>query len=346
MKDSLISIVVPVYNAGRFLSATIESALGQTWRKLELILVNDGSTDDSQRIIDEYKAKDPRIISITTENMGAPHARNTGLDAASGEYILFFDADDVMLPREAELLLAGMEEGTDLVIGSRDKITEDGKRFQSDTLKPGLYDPRGKDIDYLIHISPFPNNKLYSARLLREKDVRFRDVKIAQDANLYLKYLAVCGKVRTIADTVCLYRVVDNSISRTYSRKVIDILRCEEDIEEFAGRNGANETYLQAMNGVFVKFCLGQIMKIGFMKDRATREEVLDTVGNSILDRAKEKDIRDPRALRSIERIRQMLRHRKWYTSDAYCLCRRISSGLRQRAIRAAVRLRAVKSAH
>lgn len=333
MNNIKISIIIPVYNAEKFLRETIQSVLSQTYHNIELILVNDGSSDNSQQIIDEFEKIDTRIISITTENMGAPHARNTGFDASSGEYVIFFDADDIMLPNEVTLLCSNICEGVELVIGSRDKITENGKTFRSDRLKAGTYDPTTKDIEYLASISPFPNNKLYSSKVLKSKQVRFHDVKIAQDANLYLKYLSVCRNVVVISECVCLYRVVGNSISRTYSNKVIDIIRCVKNIEGFALENKANDYYITAMYAAFIKYCYGQIMKIGFMKDKKTRLEVLDTIGSYVLSLSISKKIENKHALRLIAEIKKMLDSKKWYTSSTYCFYRKISMVLRQFAI-------------
>lgn len=335
----LVSIVVPVYNADKYLEKTIESFINQTYKQIEIILVNDGSTDNSQQIIDEYAKKDERISSITTENKGAPHARNTGLDSANGEFIVFFDADDVMLPDEITILCSGLGEDIDLVIGSRNKITEDGRIFQTDKLKDGVFDPKSDDIKYLINISPFPNNKLYSKKVLIDNKIRFHDIRIAQDANLYLKYLSVCKNVRTISQSVCLYRVVDNSISRTYSKKVIDIINCEEDISQFTKEYGADKSFISAMNTVFIKYCYGQIMKIGFMKDISAREEVLNTIGEYVLRLVNQSRLDKEQAKHYIVKIKRMLAYKNWYTSSFYCLYRKVAKWIRQTAIKLMVKI-------
>ena len=336
---SLVSIVVPVYNAEKYLNKAIESFMGQTYKQIEIILVNDGSTDNSQQIINEYEKKDGRIRSITTDNKGAPHARNTGLDSANGEYIIFFDADDMMLPDEIELLCNGAGEGIDLVIGSRKKMTEDGKIFQTDKLKDGVYD-HSTDIMYLISISPFPNNKLYSKKVLIDNNIRFHNVRIAQDANVYIKYLSVCRKVRTISEPVCLYRIVDNSISRTYSKKVIDIIECVENISRYVRKHGADDLFITAMNTIFVKYCYGQIMKIGYMNDKPSREEVLNTIGKYVLDKADQNTLDNEKSEKYIVKIRRMMAFKKWYTSSLYCVYRKTVKWARQIAAKLVVKMK------
>lgn len=141
---SKISFIVPIYNTAEYLSACIESVLTQTYENLELILVNDGSTDASGKICDSYQESDMRVRVFHTENMGNAAARNHGLDAVTGEYITFLDSDDKVDPDFCERLLRLFEtEKVDIAVsGSRrnemyknhtDIVTmynnEDGIRF-------------------------------------------------------------------------------------------------------------------------------------------------------------------------------------------------------------------------
>ena len=100
----MISVIVPVYNVENYLSRCLDSIVSQTYNNLEIILVDDGSSDGSGRLCDEYVHKDDRIKVIHQENSGVSKARNSGLRVASGEYILFTDGDDVMHPRMIETL--------------------------------------------------------------------------------------------------------------------------------------------------------------------------------------------------------------------------------------------------
>ena len=93
MGDSLVSVVIPCYNAAPYVGEAIESALGQSYPHTEVIVVNDGSTDGSQAVIDRYAR---RIRTVATENEGACHARNAGIEMASGEFVKFLDADDIL----------------------------------------------------------------------------------------------------------------------------------------------------------------------------------------------------------------------------------------------------------
>lgn len=102
--NELISIIVPCYNSERFVKKCVDSILVQTYKNIEIILVNDGSTDSTPAILDEYASKDTRIKVINKENGGLSDARNVGIDKALGSYIIFIDSDDYILPNHVESL--------------------------------------------------------------------------------------------------------------------------------------------------------------------------------------------------------------------------------------------------
>ena len=112
-----LSIIVPVFNVQNRLKECVDSILLQTYQNFELILLNDGSTDDSALICKEYRNKDSRIVFVDKKNSGAGETRNAGIDAASGEYIVFIDSDDTVEPHMFEVLyhLISQKEDIDLV---------------------------------------------------------------------------------------------------------------------------------------------------------------------------------------------------------------------------------------
>lgn len=105
--DPLISIIIPVYNSERYLEKCVNSVLNQTYKNLEIILVDDGSTDLSPRMCDAFSVQDSRIKVIHQENQRQAAARNTGIEVASGEYIMFVDSDDYIADDMCEYLMDG-----------------------------------------------------------------------------------------------------------------------------------------------------------------------------------------------------------------------------------------------
>ena len=101
-KEYKLSVIIPVYNVEEYLVETLDSVVNQTMDNYEIILVNDGSTDNSQSIIDDYAKRYENIVSIYQENSGPGKARNKGIDVSRGEYIIFVDSDDI-IPRDALL---------------------------------------------------------------------------------------------------------------------------------------------------------------------------------------------------------------------------------------------------
>lgn len=115
--NALISIIVPVFNRQNVIEECLRSAFVQTYRNFELLVIDDGSTDDTLAICRRLAEEEPRIKLLSGDHAGVSAARNKGLDAAAGEYIFFLDSDDVLHPRLLETLVTGME-GTDAKIGA------------------------------------------------------------------------------------------------------------------------------------------------------------------------------------------------------------------------------------
>lgn len=124
----MVSVIVPVYNAEKFLNKCIGSVLGQTYKKIELLLVDDGSKDDSKKICERYISKDSRVKIIFQENGGPAAARNTGIKHAKGELVFFLDADDFIEKNTLEILLAKYNRShPDLVMSNFSKLENSGR---------------------------------------------------------------------------------------------------------------------------------------------------------------------------------------------------------------------------
>ncbi|MGN0514976.1 MAG: glycosyltransferase family 2 protein, partial [Lachnospiraceae bacterium] len=180
MKESLISVIVPVYNTEDYLRPCIESILRQTYPYLQIILVNDGSTDHSGEICDEYKLKDSRIEVIHQENGGVSIARNIGMKLAKGEYVSFIDSDDYIHPQMYEFLLQSIKEDEysfSMVLGKRvydyNNYFQHHKLFKKHPLTQeqmikGLFNSAPVNgVDELQMIVVW--NKLYKRELLEEE---------------------------------------------------------------------------------------------------------------------------------------------------------------------------------
>ena len=199
-----ISVIVPVYNVEKFLPFCIESIINQTYKDLEIILIDDGSTDTSLAICNEYSKKDKRIKVIHQENHGLSHARNTGIENASCDYLSFIDADDIISPYFYEYLMNLMQKNNvDIVQCSVVKINQD------DVANYHFSDTLNKNFHFLDSVTALHNlhdenlqtcmesivtwNKLYKASLF--DDIRFPVGKIHEDEFTTYKLLCKCDSI-------------------------------------------------------------------------------------------------------------------------------------------------------
>ena len=162
----LVSIIVPVYNVEKYLWGCLNSLVDQTHQNLQIIVVDDGSRDDSGEICEEFARRDSRITVIHQENKGVSAARNAGLEKVRGEYLLFVDGDDTLEPDTVEVALRGFVNDTvDVVIFGVTKIWKDEQRRLDLALETGIFSKeqvlRGILKDYASMGAGFPVNKLW-----------------------------------------------------------------------------------------------------------------------------------------------------------------------------------------
>lgn len=212
----LISIVIPVYNVEGEFTRCLDSVLGQTYGNLEVILVDDGSTDGSGLLCDEAASRDGRVKVIHKENGGLSSARNTGLRTATGDWLLYVDSDDAIMPDACEALLdTGRKSKADLVMGDAVHETSDGKEAMShDCLEPGtLYTARDGIIKLIKNhefYAPACFN-MYKPFLLKKNNLFFAEGILHEDMEmqprLFLSMASIAYSGRTF------YRYIDRSTS-------------------------------------------------------------------------------------------------------------------------------------
>ncbi len=190
MKDVKVSVIMPVYNAADFLEESISDILTQSFKDFELICVDDGSTDDDRSIIEKYAKKDKRIKLISQPNKGGGAARNTGLDAAKGEYVLFLDADDRFESYllEKTVCVAEKEKSEVLVFAADefDFVTKK-KRPAPWLLQSGF---NGYDGNLFHYTTTTVWNKLFRRDYLKNNNIRFMDERVVADT-MYFMFFAL-----------------------------------------------------------------------------------------------------------------------------------------------------------
>ena len=221
----LVSIIVPIYNVEKYLRKCIDSILNQTLENIEVILVNDGSTDNSGKIIDEYKVRDSRVIAIHKENGGQSSARNIGLDIAKGKYIGFVDSDDWIDKDMYNQLVKKIEKSqSDICVCGRILYSENDTLLNKIEVKNETIDFNKQSLGEYTVNKLFYNhtvvvwNKIYKKDIIDTNKIRFKDVSYVGSEDALFNYSILChvNKISSI-DKVFYNQLERNgSTSRSY----------------------------------------------------------------------------------------------------------------------------------
>lgn len=267
--ENQISIIVPVYNSQRYLSRCLDSLVNQTYGNIEILLINDGSTDNSLSIIREYAEEYPQIRFFTQENRGVGAARNIGLKNAIGEYIMFCDSDDTFEPSMCEdMLLTMQNEHVDMVmcniyihkkngsyvakVGSYEFAFKDGKY----RLSPGIMD----------RINVFVWSKIFKKSIIDKFNIAFPNIKPGEDNSFMYHYLSVIDNVYMLNKPLCNHFEVEGSTMYNFKRGQIRISEMYQKIhllELF--HNFLNENNIFEKNRVYFSMTFKRQIKFAFL---------------------------------------------------------------------------------
>ena len=221
-KDLKISVIIPAYNAEKYLTETLDSVVSQTMSDsdYEIIIVNDGSSDHTADILEKYKNLYSNITVINKENGGPSSARNAGLDIASGEYIYFFDADDLLINNSLEALYQCAEEkNADLVIGKYNVLTPyklSPVRTLDNLVCLDNIDKYNTDILQTFALW----NKLFRLDLIKQYHLNFKSVSYSEDGIFVMDYVLHCTNITGLDQALIQYRRFNESIGGSITASV------------------------------------------------------------------------------------------------------------------------------
>ena len=206
MSKAKVSVIIPVYNAERYIAETLQSVCGQTYPHMEVLCIDDGSTDDSGRYIREFAARDDRIHYYYMENRGVSHARNEGLRQAVGEYVAFVDADDCIASRMLEEMVAAAQKtSADVAVCRYD--TEMTEEAVVPVGESAVITPEDVIQEMMMprqQMAAFVWNRLYRRSFLEENRIRFdTEVRVAEDT--LFNYECLCNGARVVEVPAVLY---------------------------------------------------------------------------------------------------------------------------------------------
>lgn len=219
-----ISVIIPVYNVEKYLQKCLDSVINQTYKNLEIICINDGSPDNSGKILDEYAKKDSRIIVIHQENAGVSAARNRGLEIATGEYIAFVDSDDWLKPECYELALNVLENDKEVdlvgynadIINSRNDTNQDLQRNKNWFTLPfvGKFELSQK---IAIRMCGACWIYLFKASIIKNNKLKFSNYKFSEDFLFIFEYFAFVKNIYFLDKNLYNYNLAPYSAMTKYS---------------------------------------------------------------------------------------------------------------------------------
>lgn len=267
-----ISVIIPVYNSSTYLRKCLDSVVNQTLKDIEIIVINDGSTDDSKNIIEEYLCKYKNIIFIDQENKGIGKTRNIGIKKATGEYITFVDSDDYIKENMLEEYYKyAKKHNFDLVIGSYiKKINNKEIIFENNKFKTGNVKTTPQ-ILYLIEYGPWA--KLYKREMLINNNIYFDEKRKYEDMPFVSKALLKSKLIGQIIEPYYYYIIHNNSETTTMDKRVFDILDILKEIKDYYKR----EYYLRdELDYVIIDKITTYMLQQRVQKDNKLRIEFID----------------------------------------------------------------------
>lgn len=251
-----ISVIVPVYNVYNYLDKCLDSLVNQTNTNFEVIIINDGSTDNSQEIIDKYVSENANMHSYIKENGGLASARNYGIEKASGDYILFLDSDDYYEPNTIETLIKEAESDYDIItfqmyVDEKDKIKEGNVEMSE-----FIYNKNILSSKRLLLYNPSACDKMFKRKLFNK--VKFVTGKYYEDLGTIPLFAMYTDKIKYTNHFLYHYVKRDDSImnKRNYNKKIEDIFFIVENLSDSFKNNNKEVKFNDELEYIYIHHLL------------------------------------------------------------------------------------------
>lgn len=273
-----VSVVVPVYNVEKYLGRCLDSLINQTLEEIQIIVVNDGSTDMSGEILKKYSTKYPnKIIYLEKANGGLSDARNYGIPYASGEYIAFLDSDDYVEPNMYEVMYkSARDNDSDLVECNFIWEYPDKAKYDIGT------EYSSKD-EMILYGRVVAWNKIIKNKIVKKSGIVYPVALKYEDVEFFLKLVPYIDKVSFIDDAFIHYIQRGASISNNQNEKNADIFKIIKNVLEYYKENDLYEKYLESIEYTCVRILLcSSFRRINKIKNKAVRKRLLTENWNFI----------------------------------------------------------------
>ena len=272
MNNGLISIIIPVFNNEKYFERCISSVINQTYKNIEIIIINDCSTDNVEKIILKYKELDNRIIyEKNTNNMGVGYSRNRGIDLSNGKYIYFLDSDDYIEDNCLELLHSVIKENDSFSCMLKGYKEVNGVKSMASRTKEEL----------LLLQSPSICIRLFNKSIIDESNIRFSNLKIAEDLEFMYKIILYNDNISYVDEALYTYVIHEDSSLRIYNDNQLDTLKAMDSVVEYAKKIGKYDLYKENIEFTAVSHILvGTIGRI--LRTVSYKKEDIDKCINYI----------------------------------------------------------------
>ncbi len=308
MSATLISVIIPVFNTREFLPACLDSVVTQSLTELEIICIDDGSTDGSGDILRQYMDRDKRITLLTQKNRGASSAKNQGLALASGEFLAFVDSDDILLPHALSKLYRAINRNdADIVQGgfiTRNLHT--GKRNSHIVKHEVLKGSQCLEAYLNKKVRPDPWANLFRRSLFVDNNIRYQEsIRYATDRLILCKAFHFARKVQLIPDPVYEHTISrPESLVNAYTNKAFlpDKIKVRADIADFIRSQGLWDLHMETTRRINSGFFESMLINIIFDAKGAGYHSIKSFV-HMCNKRLPEFDLTEVESLRKIARI-------------------------------------------
>ena len=310
-----LSIVVPVYNVEKYLRQCLDSVIVPGTDEYEIVCVNDGSTDGSAKILEEYSEKHPELVRvITTVNGGLGAASNNGIKAAKGEYVGFLDSDDYLVPGAVEEMLDACRSNADLIIFDFNEVNDQGNLI---TVKKGCSREEGvftlESYPQLLFEYPSRANKLFKRALFEEHEIRYPSRVWFEDYRTNPKLYPLCRSIKYEGKAWYNYRQQENSITHgKNTERNLEIIDAAEDLLLYYEQKGLFEKNREELEySVFYNVLLTSTDRVNLINPKSdVQGKLLEYMRSRFPDYEKNRYVRE---MGMKYRLLHLLIKNRWY---------------------------------
>lgn len=271
-----VSVIVPIYNVEKYIKRTVDSLINQSFKDIEIVLINDGSTDNSVDIINSYC--DDRIKIYSQSNQGGSVARNLGIEKSTSDFLMFLDADDYYYPDCIEKAYNKIiNDNVDICIYGSKFVDDDGNNIKSVVPKSGIIDDLRNNKSILLNIENCTWDKIYKSEIIKKNGIKYPVGLYYQDFGFTFSLLRYVNSISFIEDELIEYTVGrSGNVTNDISNKVFDIFEVIDGIKELYIESGLYEFYFEELKAIFIINIVDKLKQVVLSNSKDIRDDYIE----------------------------------------------------------------------